>query len=175
MLRTSRKPLIVAGSCVLAILIPALASTPAQATGLAVCTGTQQTNYSPGLTLTARTVAVDNERALTCTSSDPGAATGHISDIFTYSLSCLDLHANDPGFDLTIVWADATTSTFSVTTSVTTNVGGQLVFTDSGTITAGKFTGEPVTDIGTEVAPSLLDCLGSGLRSSSGVSTITVT
>ncbi|HEY6759899.1 MAG TPA: hypothetical protein VI318_10425 [Baekduia sp.] len=172
----TRRSLTVAGSCVLAILLPALASTPAHATGLAVCAGTETTTYTPGLKLTAREVAVDQERTFTCASSDPGAASGHISDPFLYTSSCLSLPHNDTGFDLTIVWADATTSTWSITSSVSTVVAGQLVFTTSGTITAGKFAGEPVNGVAADVAPSLLDCLStSGLTSMSGVLNIDVT
>ncbi|HEY6760147.1 MAG TPA: hypothetical protein VI318_11670 [Baekduia sp.] len=93
MLRTRRSRMFaIAGGCALAILIRALArASPAGAADPAVCAGTEQASYSPGVTLTPREVNAHVDDAFTCVSSDPGAASGNASDSYTWHGSRLDL------------------------------------------------------------------------------------
>jgi hypothetical protein len=174
MLRTTSRMLVIAGGCALAILISALASAPAGAADLAVCDGTEQASSSPGVTFTARDVNAHVEDAFTCVAGDPGAASGHAADSFTWHGSCLDLPAAAGGYDLTLTWSDATTSTWSISGYTATVVAGQLIFTDTGSITAGKFVGATASGVVVDVAPTLLQCLGTGVTSMSGVLNFTI-
>lgn len=175
MLRTSSRTVVIAGGCALAILVPALESAPAGAADLAVCAGTEQASHSPGVTFTARDVGATVADAFTCASSDPGAASGSASDSYTWHGSCLDLPATQGGYDFTLTWSDATTSTWSISSYTAGVVAGQLVFTDTGSITAGKFAGATASGVVVDAAPTLLQCLGTGVTSMTGVLNFDIT
>lgn len=87
-------------------------------------------------------------------------------------LSCLTLAVPGTGTRV-IEWSTGEKSEYSYT-RVITNVGGQTVRTETGTVTSGLFTGSSVVQVTTLVTLNLLDCLGSGVTSESGVVTLTI-
>ncbi|HEU5473806.1 MAG TPA: hypothetical protein VFV67_24440 [Actinophytocola sp.] len=73
-----------------------------------------------------------------------------------------------------ISWNNGNTSTFSFNDTVT-NIGGNIVATRTGTITAGQFQGDTAVRVMTFPAINPLDCLTTGLTSQFGVVVLTLT
>ena len=137
------------------------------------CVGTEVTSYNPPLTFTSRPTTITvNGVYPTCT--DSAAFSGSYSETFTLTVSCLVLL--DSGSPIrTFVWGNpqAEPSTFQY--NVTANeAGGQLVVTNTGLITAGKFAPASAQQVITLTAPNILQCLGSGISNVTGPTTLVV-
>jgi hypothetical protein len=147
---------------------PANAVTVAQ-----TCAGTEVTTFDPPLTLTPQPVTITvNGVYPTCT--DPAAFNGSYSETFTLTASCLTLF--DAGTATrTIVWgtpsAEPTTFDYNV---VTNAVGGQVITTNSGVLTGGRYTPGSVQQVITLVTPNILQCLGSGVTGVTGPTVLTI-
>ncbi len=151
-------------------------ATPANAVGGGDvnCGGTQITTYNPGLTLTEQSVRVHLTRHFApCVSlSNPQVTFGVTEERRVTTLSCLTLAQPGTG-TREIEWSTGQRSEYSYSRTIT-NVGGQTVRTETGTVTAGLFQGSRVVQVTTLVTPNLLDCLGSGVTSESGPITLTI-
>lgn len=173
-----RRPAALSGACAAAaLLLLAGPGASARAVDLAVCTGSNSTSYSPAMTLASQTGALTYSDAFDCTSNDPGAATASTGGTYTGPYGCLE-PVRLPGFTgtLTLRWADSTTSAYAYT-SVAGDVlvGGSYVFTGVGSITSGKFSGAATTMVITVPTLSVLQCLTTGITTTTGEAALTVT
>ncbi|MER7705192.1 hypothetical protein ABTX81_20140 [Kitasatospora sp. NPDC097605] len=149
-------------------LIGLAAPTTAQAHVVQVsCEGTVHNAYDPPLTATPRDteVTVDSSYNIGCVAPGhedilPGSAHLHVT---VPDYSCIDLLSTAPGTQ-TITWADGSTTTYAYTRAVS-DIAGTLVVTNSGTVTAGRFTGSTVLQVATAPAPNPLVCLTTGYSS----------
>lgn len=142
------------------------------APGDLTCTENQSVSYSPGLLTTRRPVDVSVHNILSCTSlTDPAVTRGHVqATIHGLNRSCTDLAAAGSG-SYTITWNTGETSTISYNRSAS-YVLGTLVIVETGTVTAGKFTGDSTTHIVELLNLTLLACLTEpGLTTASGIGT----
>lgn len=138
--------------------------------------GNQTVSFSPGVTLTPRSVSVSFHAALgVCASlTQPQITSGSSSGNVTVTLDCLDLLSTTTGTQ-TFRWSDGQSSTLSFTRTVT-NVNGQTVITLTGPVTAGLFTGRTAVFTVTEPALDLTACQSpQGLTSQAGVTTLAIT
>ncbi|MEU4445213.1 hypothetical protein AB0K14_23460 [Actinosynnema sp. NPDC050801] len=129
-------------------------------------------SYSPGLLNTRRPVDVSVHNVLSCTSlTDPAVTGGHVqATIHGLDRSCTDVAASGSG-SYTITWNTGDTSTISYNRTAN-YVLGTLVAVETGTVTAGKFTGDSTTHVVELPNLNLLDCLTEpGLTSTSGIGT----
>ncbi|WP_027006139.1 hypothetical protein [Conexibacter woesei] len=163
------------GLAAAALLALMLTCASARAANVAVCAGTESVDYTPALKLATQSGTIANSDAFTCTSNDPGAASGTTANAFPASYSCLGPlgEIGDEG-QQTIAWADATTSVIDAALFTDNAVGGQYTFITTGTVTAGKFAGATATE--TVVLPTLsaLQCLTTGIGHVSGPLTMTI-
>ena len=175
--RSSRRRAALVAACATAVLLLAVLGASAQAASLAVCTGADTGHYSPAMTLTSQTGTVTYTDTFSCTSNDPGAATGSTGGTFTGTYSCTTQQspAGSSG-TATFTWADSTTSTFSYTdVNGALLVGGSYIDTLTGTMTTGKFAGATVTEVIASPTLSVLQCLTTGVSDLTGVATLTIT
>ncbi|MDQ2589160.1 hypothetical protein [Saccharothrix yanglingensis] len=146
---------------------------PSQAApGDLTCTENESVSYSPGLLTTRRSVDVSVDNVLSCTSlTDPAVTGGRVRAVVRgLDRSCTDLAASGSG-SYTITWNTGETSTIGYTRSAN-YVLGTLVIVESGTVTAGKFTGDSVTHVVELLNLNLLACLSEpGLTAASGIGT----
>jgi hypothetical protein len=161
----------------LAVLVvgAVVGASPAHAVTVAqTCVGTEVTTFSPPLTFTPRPVTI-TVSGVYATCTDPVASNGSYAETFTLTASCLTLF--DAGTATrTLVWgnpaAEPTTFDYNV---VTNAVAGQVITTNSGILTNGRYTPGSVQQIITLVTPNILQCLGSGVTSVAGPTTLTIT
>lgn len=151
-----------------------IAAGPAHAVTVAqTCVGTEVTTFNPPLTFTPQPVTITvNGVYPTCT--DPGAFNGSYFETFTLTASCTTLF--DAGTATrTVVWgnpaAEPTTFDYNV---VTNAVGGQVVTTNSGVLTDGRYTPGSAQQVIALVTPNVLQCLGSGVASVTGPTVLTI-
>jgi hypothetical protein len=147
----------------------------ASASGFATCLGTNHETYTPGLSFHSQDIqfyAADTYT--TCTSSDPTLTAG--SDTFAAELmmSCAQPVAVG-SYILDVHWNNGKSSTFSLTSTILSEVAGQIVVAATGTVVAGEFNGAAVIAQFTQLAPDLLKCLSGGVTSASGTSTLQIT
>jgi hypothetical protein len=153
----------------------AVSAREARAVSLVRCVGTESLAYSPGITDTPAPTTVTITDVLSpCVSVLPlwtGSATVSRT-IPSPSHSCTSL-LRSVSTSKTYSWSDATTSTFTFNTIVD-RVRGQLVISEIGAITAGRYRGS--TGLGTIVAPGdLTACSTStGLTRVTGVYTLDI-
>ncbi len=156
-----------------AVALPA--GPAAQAAVAAVtCTGTSPITYTPGLTVTARTITyTETDDFSSCTSSDPALTSGTSVSTATGSFSCLSPLTvdEDPGY--TITWNNGQTSTFDLTFTDTIAAGIENV-TGIGTVTSGEFPGATGTFVWVYTVPNPLLCLTTGVTSQSGTLVATI-
>ncbi|MEU3462995.1 hypothetical protein ABZ721_24020 [Streptomyces sp. NPDC006733] len=142
-----------------------------------VCTTSGTTTYNPGLTYTPQTSAITTQTAFApCVSlSAPLVTSGARSANFSRpDQSCLTLLESGTGTN-TITWntGQTTTAQFTVTSTV---AGGIRTTTQTGTVTAGLFTGDTFLNVVTAPTTDLLNCvLPGGLTSTSGTGLLTIT
>jgi hypothetical protein len=165
-----------------AFLVTVLAATgsvlasagPARAeTAVQTCVGTWAVTYDPPITNTPRLVAgVLTGTFPVCT--DPNAFTASYTQVFTDTVSCTTL-LNAGSTSRTYVWgnplAAPTTFTYNFTTTV---VGAQVLVTNTGLITAGRYAPGSAVQVATLVTPDALACAGSGVGSLTGPTTLTI-
>ncbi|WP_414170466.1 hypothetical protein ACMATS_36550 [Streptoverticillium reticulum] len=139
------------------------------------CKGTEQVTYTPGLTLKSQTVHYSGEDLISpCTSTDP-TLTGVQPLIFTgdFVASCFTPPDSET-HNRTVHWNNGKTSTVTAESS-TTSVGGVLVFTVAGKVTAGEFLGDFYEKVITDAQPRMQQCLQpGGLTHQTGLITVTV-
>ncbi|MBS0452809.1 MAG: hypothetical protein JSS14_16060 [Proteobacteria bacterium] len=136
---------------VLVVLVSllALAPAPAQATTLINCTGQTEILYSPGLTNQAQAVTYTGEdRATLCISLTHPTLQNFVGPFSGGGqLSCTSLTNVSQGTE-TLYWNGTTTLTSSWTfTYNPVMVGGSLISTVSGPITAGVAAGATLTQV----------------------------
>lgn len=139
----------------------------------ALCTGTQDVTYSPGLTLAPTTQdATAHNIYIACVSSrvHSGERIGTNHQV----LSCLDLAESSSG-STTITWNTGDTSLFTFNRTVT-HAGGNTIVTFTGIIAAGLFAGDGALEVVTGPDLNLLDCLTPpGVTHRAGVTELTIT
>ena len=120
---------------------------------------------------TATTITV-NGIYPTCT--DIQAINGSYSETFTLTASCLVLL--DSGTTTrTFAWGNPQAGSSTFDYNVTANeAGGQLVVTNTGLITAGKFAPASALQVITLTTPNILQCLGSGISNVTGPTTLAI-
>ncbi|MQA90156.1 MAG: hypothetical protein GEU90_07965 [Gemmatimonas sp.] len=155
----------------------ALAASPAQAmAGLVnlTCLGTNDAQFSPGLTFQTQTVDIEAEgEYTTCLSSDPAVTSGIYTASGEGTLSCL---AGGHAGQFTITWNTGESSTVEFTNSLALRPGGQTVVTATGTVIGGKFVGDRFDGTFTLFQLDVLACLTpQGVRSASGPATLLFT
>ncbi|MGW2277815.1 hypothetical protein [Streptomyces sp. NPDC001770] len=175
----------VSALCALAALgtglfaIPTAQAAPASralVADLACPAGNQNVSFSPGVTLTPRTVSVTYDLALgVCVSlAQPGITGGTSGGTVSLTLDCLDLLGTSMTTQ-TFLWSDGQTSTLSFTRTVTI-INGQTVLTLTGPVSAGVFSGRSAVLTVVEPALDVLACESTlGLRSQAGVTTLIIT
>jgi hypothetical protein len=160
--------LVMAAGSVVVAASPAHAVTVAQ-----TCVGTEVTTFDPPLTVTPQPVTITvNGLFTTCT--DPAAFNGSYAETFTLTASCTTLF--DAGTATrTVVWGTPTAEVTTFDYNVVTNaVGGQVITTNSGVLTAGRYTPGSVQQVITLVTPNILQCLGTGVVSVTGPTVLTI-
>ena len=143
------------------------------ATAVQTCAGTWAVTYDPPITNTPRLVSgVLTGTFPVCT--DPQAFNATYTQVFTDVVSCTTL-LNAGSTSRTYVWgnplAAPTTFTYNFTTTV---AGGQVVVTNTGVITAGRYAPGSAVQVATLVTPDALACAGSGIGSLTGPTTLTI-
>ncbi|MGW4109722.1 hypothetical protein ACWEFJ_02460 [Actinosynnema sp. NPDC004786] len=167
------------GAAVLALVI----TTPLMLFGAApagavqqdvTCVGTATETISPGLKYATQNVTVTTNLIYSpCVSSDPTVTAAVSGSTFTAPGSCLMLPDASSG-TFVLNWNNGNTSTFAFN-ATTAIVGGNIVITRIGTITAGQFAGDTAIRVVTYPALNPLDCLTTGVTSQTGVVTLTIT
>jgi hypothetical protein len=170
-LRTSSTVLTMVLAVVGSLLVPA-GSAQAEA-AVQSCVGTWAVTYDPPITNTPQLVTgVLTGTFPVCT--DPQAFNASYVQVFTDTVSCTTL-LNAGSTSRTYVWgnplATPTTFTYNFTTTV---VAGQVVVTNSGVITAGRYAPGSAVQIATLATPDILACAGAGLGSLTGPTTLTI-
>jgi hypothetical protein len=154
-------------------LLVAAGSTEAEAAAVQSCVGTWAVTYDPPITNTPQLVTgVLTGTFPACT--DPQAFNASYIQVFTDTVSCTTL-LNAGSTSRTYVWgnplAAPTTFTYNFTTTV---VGGQVVVTNTGVITAGRYAPGSAIQVATLATPDILACAGAGLGSLTGPTTLTI-
>jgi hypothetical protein len=145
--------------------------------GSITCRGTEVLTYSPGLKMFTRTVTLNATANFgPCVSTNPAIASGTAGTPpggVPANLSCLNLLDSSSG-QATVKWNNGTTSRYFFN-RITQTVGGQLIATASGAVTAGEFLGRSVLIVSVSPAPNFLDCLSpGGMTQRTGVVTLTI-
>lgn len=153
--RLSRWPLTLTATLLLALtamIYPASAATAASID--AHCLGTFTRTFTPAITRTPQTITVTGTNDYTTCATGP-TATG--TETVTLTLGCIPVTAA-PATIETLTWNDATSDTSTIIWSAPTIVGQTVVFT--GTVTAGRHTGDTATKItsGVSYLGSVLGC-----------------
>jgi hypothetical protein len=159
---------LLAATALAAVIAPSVASA---STDIVTCTGQETVSWSPPLSNTPHdtTVTIDGRLGAlgspgTCTSVGTSASSVSYHEVFAFpSDSCTTAGIDLPG-SRTFTWDNGQTSTFTFTASIVNGVGTEIV-TLTGSITAGRFSGE--TAVETIQVPQLdpLLCAGSGITS----------
>lgn len=149
----------------------------AHAVSSTTCLGDSSISYSPGLTLTPRTVQyTETDTFSSCVSTDPSLLSGSSTSSVTFtSASCLAPPGvfTDPAY--TITWNNGQHSVIELTfTDVI--VGGTEQITGTGPVTSGEFQGGNATIVWLYPVLNPLQCLTSqGVTSQSGPLTAQIT
>jgi hypothetical protein len=152
---------------VAAVAALGVAAAPASATSLVSCTvGSEHLTLTPGVTNTPQTVTVAftdtyGSPLVPCVSSDPTVTGG--TAVVSFPLpdaTCQDPLTTLPGSQV-ITWSNGQRSTFSFETTIT-EVEGETVSTNTGTITAGEFAGGTAEETIVQGPPNPLACLTPG-------------
>jgi hypothetical protein len=138
------------------------------------CQGTDFTSFSSPLTTTpTSTLIFSNDTFGPCVSTDTS-----ISGAVAYSqtsvpnATCDSLLSGGSG-QTTFFWSNGSNSTFSYTRA-TVEVNGEIVATETGTITSGEFAGNIATEVLAEPTLDLTACENGGLSSASGTATLEI-
>lgn len=156
----------------------------AQTPALALqCAGTSTTTYSPGLTNTTQSTTVtasDNLSVCTQLSLPPVILSGTAQAQFVRNESCVILLSGGPGSSV-IKWSTGDSSTFNWTSTIT-EVNGNFVVVQTGTITSGRYSGQSAasTRVLTPILSGELDIATAcnsptGIIGNNGTYTLTIT
>ncbi|WP_327072264.1 hypothetical protein OG196_01620 [Kitasatospora purpeofusca] len=167
----------------IALAVPAITSTQTAFAApdslvSVVCTGSDTTNYSPGLRTTSQTVSTyGTDEGHGCTGLGRISGLTSFSASFTgqYTASCLSPIQSGSGTE-TLTWNDGSTSTWQWSSSVATNSAGQLVGTYNGPITSGAYAGTNLNNTDVEPNTNVAACTAApGLTQTTGTATWTFT
>jgi hypothetical protein len=144
----------------------------------AVCIGTQEVTYDPGLSNEPRNLTVSGHTTLGCVSTVPGTHSGEMSYSVPVFRAC-DTPVEDPEFggSKTITWYDGRTTDFSWDADgiETFREEAQTVILIKGVVTSGVFLGRHVTQQIVEPNPDLAQCdTPEGVTRATAVETLTV-
>ncbi|MCE7000818.1 hypothetical protein LZG04_39280 [Saccharothrix sp. S26] len=163
MIKVSRTAMSVLMSAVSALSLAVLGPTGTASAGVLDVTcappSSRSTTYTPPLTVAPQDVTVQTTAQYgPCVSlSNPALTSGsRTSTVLAPGFGCLDLLAAG-SFTYPIVWNTGQTSTISANYT-STIVGAALVITNTGTVTAGLFTGSTVVQVITGPATDVLLC-----------------
>lgn len=137
------------------------------------CVGTWAVTYDPPITNETRTVDATLTGVFpTCT--DAVAFNASYVQTFTDTVSCATLLSAGAA-TRTFVWGNplAQPTTFSYNWTVT-DVAGQVVVTNAGLITSGRYTPDSAVQVATLPTPDALKCAGEGISSLTGPTTLTI-
>lgn len=167
----------VALSVVLGGGLAAVTTPSADAVSLLTCGASQTATFSPSLKTTPQSVAVAVQ-----TQYGPCVNAANLLELRTgtahaafppATLSCDGLLVASPG-QRTITWSTGGTSTFSFTAIGNTIAGGVLQVTQTGSITAGEFSGSTAVGVLLLAAGTLDACDTTGVSSLAGPGTLTI-
>jgi hypothetical protein len=137
------------------------------------CVGTWAVTYDPPITNTTQTVhATLTGFFPTCT--DVVAFNASYVQVFTDTVSCATLLTAGAA-TRTFIWGNplAAPTTFAYNWTVT-DIAGQVVVTNAGMITNGRYTPDSAVQVATLVTPNAVDCAGPGIPSLTGPTTLTI-
>jgi hypothetical protein len=157
-----------------AALLPA-ASAQAATLGTLTCQGTDFTTFAPALTSTPTpTLIFGDDTYGPCVSTDTTISGGFdYTQTSNPNASCATLLSGGNG-STTITWNNGNFSTFSYTAS-TIDVNGEIITTETGTITSGEFAGNLATEVVILPTLDLTACRsGTGLATASGTVTLEI-
>jgi hypothetical protein len=158
-----------------------MATPPVHAQGLALlaCNGHSSTTFSPGITNQVQNVTYVGDNTFACTPPLGNTElTGGTSDVSVSGapLSCTSLFL--PGPENRAVpynWNDASESTITYTLATVETVGGDIVITETGSVTGGLYDGYPSVLVTTLFDGILNNCGTSrGQVSVAGQETLTI-
>ena len=159
------------GACLAALLVTAggllVAVGPAHAVAVdQTCIGTEVTSFNPPLTFTPQLVTITVSGVYPgCT--DREAFNGSYSETFTLTASCVVLL--DSGSPTrTFVWGNPAAQPSTFNYNVTSDVLGQVVVTNTGLITSGKFAPASAQQVITLATPNSAQRAGSGISNVTG-------
>ncbi|MGN6321206.1 MAG: hypothetical protein ACTHNE_05750 [Dyella sp.] len=161
-------------------MLTALPSAPSQAQGLVIitCTGTENSQYLPGITYSPQDVTFTESETDACVdTADPTLTGGSKTSSATEDgMSCTGIASVEP-YWATYHWNNGKTSMIYVTQmEVIKLVNGETEVELTGDVEAGVGAGEYFTETATTGNLDLGACSSSqGLRSNAGVATITIT
>jgi hypothetical protein len=138
-----------------------------------VCTGTWAVTYNPPITLTPRLVSATLTGYFpSCT--NPEAFNGYYVQHFTDTVSCATLLSAGAA-SRTFIWGNpaAEPSTFEYNWTVS-DIAGQVVVTNTGLITSGKFAPDSAEQVAILPTPDVLLCLTTGIPTLTGPTTLTI-
>lgn len=168
---TTRRLLSALTAALLTTGVSLAATAPAQAaTSLAVCAGSEHSEFDPAVTDTPTEIFSSTQASYTCTLPLLESVTRSASG--TAVLSCADLLSPFPGTDV-LHWGNGGTSNYSFTITVTT-VNGITVVTKTGAITSGRYAGATVVETVNLGSLDLGACSGAGISSADYLNTLVV-
>jgi hypothetical protein len=156
-----------------AVLLPA-ASAHAATLGTLTCQGTEFTTFAPSLTSTpTSTLLFSDDTFGPCVSTDTTISGGiAYSQTADSTASCGTLLSDGSG-STAFFWSNGNSSTFSYTRT-TVDLNGEIVSTETGTITSGEFAGNLATEVNVLPTLDLTACQSAGLSSASGTATLEI-
>jgi hypothetical protein len=176
--RSRMRVLALTAVTVLGLAVPPLVSASAgereQSSAFLQCQGTETVTYRPGVTLQPRNIDVTTDgRFPSCVDAAGQVTSGSYAEHFTLFAGCNDLLGNFTA-RRTFKWNTGDTSVAEITGS-STAAAGQVVTTITGKVVEGRFEGRTVAEVIALPQTGLLQCLGTGLTGTTGVTTLTVT
>jgi hypothetical protein len=144
----------------------ALMAAPAHAsTATITCTGWTHATYTPGLTNTAKSTAVvvdgdlnvidEHSPTGSCLALGSGATAGERDVTAQLNVGCTQLIV-ETGVE-TINWNDGRSTSFTFSANVTRGLSNTVLL-ETGTVTAGEFTGDAVVETFTAPNIAFLNC-----------------
>ncbi|TKC86767.1 hypothetical protein FAZ69_19125 [Trinickia terrae] len=160
-------------------LLLGLAGFATQASAQAVvCSGTETGTFNPPLTNTQQNlqITVSASYSPCLVTGVSGITSASVNNQFVRDYACQTLLGGGPGTRV-FIWSNGQSSTFSYT-ATTNSVGGNVVSTLTGNISAGLFQGQSAVVVVTLTSISQADfltaCAGSGITSVSGPTELTI-
>ncbi|MCK2218205.1 hypothetical protein MF672_031100 [Actinomadura sp. ATCC 31491] len=160
-------------------LVAASATTALPAHGLATLVacplGTQTVTWSPGLTYVPQPTSLHIEGILASCVSATDPALNNATFVINGSGTGSCLTSSFPNATMVVDWNDGPDSVITYDLTVNIKPAGETVFVSVGQVDSGQFAGGDVVRTTAEVTLDLAACLTTGLNSSSGPTSLTVT